>query len=87
VKEAQGIPPGRRQTFDEELFMWLGDEPAEVRQADAERIRDIAAELAYGFDALAQVGRAVTIFGSARTPSDHEHYRLVRSVAAALARG
>jgi uncharacterized protein (TIGR00730 family) len=64
--------------------MWLGDEPAEVRQADAERIRDIAAELAYGFDALAQVGRAVTIFGSARTPSDHEHYRLVRSVAAAL---
>jgi uncharacterized protein (TIGR00730 family) len=84
VKEAQAIPPDQGRTFDEELLMWLGDEPAEVREADAKRIRKIAAELAYGFAALAQIGRAVTIFGSARTPAGHEHYRLVRSVAAAL---
>ncbi len=67
-------------TFDEELLLWLGDEPAEVRAADAERIRDIAAEFARGFDALASVGRAVTVFGSARTPREHPDYALVREV-------
>jgi hypothetical protein len=30
-------------SFDEELFLWLGDEPTAVRAADAARIRDIAA--------------------------------------------
>jgi uncharacterized protein (TIGR00730 family) len=73
-------------TFDEELLLWLGDEPAEVRAADAERVRDIAAELAAGFDALANIGRAVTVFGSARTPSDHPHYALVREVGACVGR-
>ena len=42
----------RPQTFDEELLLWLGDEPPEVRAADTERIHHIAAELAMGFDAL-----------------------------------
>ncbi len=72
------------QTFDEELFLWLGDEPPEVRAADAERIREIAAEFARGFDALADLGPAVTVFGSARTPPGHASYELVREVAAAL---
>jgi uncharacterized protein (TIGR00730 family) len=74
------------QTFDEELFLWLEREPADVRAADAERIRDIAAEFARGFDALAGVGRAVTVFGSARTPADHPNYALARAVGAALGR-
>jgi uncharacterized protein (TIGR00730 family) len=71
-------------TFDEELLLWLGDEPAEVRAADAERIRDIAAELAMGFDALAHLTRAVTVFGSARTPRVHPHYALARELGACL---
>ena len=75
------------QTFDEELLLWLGDEPPDVRAADAERIRDIAAEFARGFDALAQVRRAVTVFGSARTPREHPDYALVREVGACLGRG
>lgn len=37
-----------------------------------------------GFDALAKLGRAVTFFGSARTPPSHPHYAMVRRVAAAL---
>jgi uncharacterized protein (TIGR00730 family) len=84
------VPPEPRrprthvQTFDEELFLWLGDEPAQVRSADAERIHDIAAEFARGFDALAGLGRAVTVFGSARTPPQHPDYELVREVARAL---
>jgi uncharacterized protein (TIGR00730 family) len=73
-------------TFDEELLAWLGDEPASVREADAQRIRQIAAELAHGFDVLADIGPAVTIFGSARTPPSHPDYALVRDVGAALGR-
>ena len=76
----------QRPTFDEELLLWLGDEPAEVRDADAGRVRAIAEELARGFDALAGVGRAVTVFGSARTPPDHPDYALVREVSACLGR-
>jgi len=72
------------QTFDEELLLWLGDEPPEVRAADAERIHDIAEELGRGFDALARVGRAVTVFGSARTPEGHPTYELARELGRCL---
>jgi uncharacterized protein (TIGR00730 family) len=57
-----------------------------VRAADAERVREIAAEFAMGFAALAPVTRAVTIFGSARTRPEHPDYALVREVAATLGR-
>src|ERR1700689_1392282 len=73
-------------TFDEELLLWLGDEPAGVRAADSLRVRDIAAEFARGFDALARIGPAVTVFGSARTPVEHPHYAMVREAAACLGR-
>lgn len=66
--------------------MWLGNEPAHVREGDAARIREIAAEFAIGFDALSRIGPAVTVFGSARTPPDDPHYGLIRAVAAALGR-
>jgi uncharacterized protein (TIGR00730 family) len=81
-----GQPPARPLTLDEELLLWLGDEPLEVRLADAGRVREIAAEFATGFGALAQLPRAVTVFGSARTPPAHPDYALVREVAAGLGR-
>ncbi|MGO9752639.1 MAG: TIGR00730 family Rossman fold protein [Solirubrobacteraceae bacterium] len=74
------------RTFDEELFLWLGDEPEAYRAADAQRIHRIAAEFAMGFDALADIGPAVTVFGSSRTPPEHPHYELVREIATALGR-
>ena len=74
------------QTFDTELLLWLGDEPGDVRAADAQRVREIAAEFAQGFTALAGVGAAVSVFGSARTPREHPHYALAREVGAALGR-
>ncbi len=77
-------PDADPPSFDEELLLWLGDEPAGVRAADAERVRDLAAEFALGFDALAEIGRAVTVFGSARTPPEHPHYTLAREVGARL---
>ena len=80
-----GREPGEQYepTLDEELLLWLGDESAEVRAADAARVHDIAGEFAAGFSALADVGPAVTVFGSARTPPEHPTYELVREVGAA----
>lgn len=83
--QSPSLPTSNHElTFDEELLLWLGDEPPEVRAADSQRIREIANEFAYGFDALAHVGRAVTVFGSARTPAEHPNYALVREVGACL---
>ena len=76
----------RALTLDEELLLWLGDEPADVRAADAERIRDVAEEFGKGFSALARIGPAVTVFGSARTPEDHPTYELARELGVALGR-
>jgi uncharacterized protein (TIGR00730 family) len=77
---------GSSPTFDEELLQWLGDESPRDRAADASLVREIAAEFAMGFDRLAGIGRAVTVFGSARTPREHPHYALMREVGAALGR-
>jgi uncharacterized protein (TIGR00730 family) len=49
-------------------------------------VREVAAEFARGFAALADVRRAVTMFGSARTPPEHPNYALAREVAATLGR-
>ena len=76
--------PERTPTFDEELLLWLEDETTDARVADAGRIHEISAEFARGFDALAGVRRAVTVFGSARTPREHPDYELVRAVARCL---
>jgi uncharacterized protein (TIGR00730 family) len=73
-------------TFDENLLEWLGDEPAAVREADAERLHEITAEFAKGFSALAGIGPAVSFFGSARTAPEHPHYLLIRELAAAVGR-
>jgi uncharacterized protein (TIGR00730 family) len=73
-------------TTDEELLLWLGDEPSSVRAADAERIERISEEIATGFDRLATLGPAVTFFGSARTPDTHPHYQQFREIAAAVGR-
>jgi len=39
-----------------------------------------------GFDAMARIGPAVTVFGSARTPERHPHYALARETGRQLAR-
>jgi uncharacterized protein (TIGR00730 family) len=71
-------------TPDEELLVFLETEGERVSAADAGRVLDIAAEFTEGFEALAEVGRAVSIFGSARTPEDHPYFTLVREIGACL---
>lgn len=68
----------RPRTLDEELLCRCL--PLLPKQ-DPARLRRIQAELASGFEALADVGKAVSIFGSARTPSGYPEYELARTVA------
>jgi len=48
---------------------------------DAARVVRISEELRGGFAALAHIGKAVSVFGSARTPADHPEYRQARDLA------
>ena len=52
---------------------------------DPWRVLRIQAEFVEGFGMLAELPRAVTVFGSARTPRDHPEYELGRELGAALA--
>ncbi|MGE5296897.1 MAG: TIGR00730 family Rossman fold protein [Solirubrobacterales bacterium] len=53
---------------------------------DLWRIFRIMAEFTEGYEELAAVGPAVSIFGSARTRPDHPHYKLAEETARRLAR-
>jgi uncharacterized protein (TIGR00730 family) len=70
-------------TSDEELL--AADTAAIVSQLDdAARIQRIRDELKTGFDRLGHVGKAVSIFGSARTPRTDPMYAKARETAAVL---
>ncbi|MBX3395884.1 MAG: TIGR00730 family Rossman fold protein [Phycisphaerae bacterium] len=50
------------------------------------RLFRIMAEFVDGFEAMSQVGKAISIFGSARTRPSAPHYKAAREVGARLAR-
>ncbi|CAA9442910.1 MAG: LOG family protein [uncultured Pseudonocardia sp.] len=52
---------------------------------DPWRVLRIQAEFVEGFGMLAELPRAVTVFGSARTPRDHPEYAAGRALGTALA--
>jgi uncharacterized protein (TIGR00730 family) len=52
--------------------------------SDQSRVDRIDDELRQGFEALAHVGKAVSIFGSARTPRDDPQYEQARRIARTL---
>jgi uncharacterized protein (TIGR00730 family) len=53
---------------------------------DPWRVQRITAEFVEGFGALAELGPAISVFGSARTPRDHPDYACAEQVGATLAR-
>lgn len=71
------------ETRDEELLCYLGPGPA-LAQADPERVQRIMDELSAGFSSLARVGKAVSVFGSARSAEDHPDYELAVAVSRRL---
>jgi uncharacterized protein (TIGR00730 family) len=66
-------------TTDEELLGAQGPTVA-TEHTEAERLARIRDELARGFDALGQITRGVSVFGSARIPPDDPRYALAREV-------
>ncbi|MHB1468513.1 MAG: LOG family protein [Solirubrobacteraceae bacterium] len=76
--------PAHALTFDQALFTWLGSRDG-MRQLEQHAAGTIAKELEEGFDALAGVERAITFFGSSRTPAGHPLYERVRELCAHIA--
>jgi uncharacterized protein (TIGR00730 family) len=52
--------------------------------SDAQRVLRIQDELRAGFTTLKHIGKAVSFFGSARTPRDHPRYQAAREMARTL---
>jgi uncharacterized protein (TIGR00730 family) len=77
------LTPRAPTNDDEELLD--AESPAIVSQFDDEaRLRRIQTELRRGFDAMSHIGKAVSVFGSARTPPDHPQYQQARTLARML---
>lgn len=73
-----------RPTEDEKLLTAPAQEAIPFTQTDPWRVMRIMGEFVEGFDALAGLGTAVTIFGSARTKPDQPHYQQATEVARLL---
>ncbi|RMH00054.1 MAG: TIGR00730 family Rossman fold protein [Chloroflexi bacterium] len=73
-----------KQTEDEKLLTVPVVEAVPFNQTDTWRVMRIMGEFVEGFDALADLGAAITIFGSARTKPDHPQYQAAVEVAQKL---
>jgi uncharacterized protein (TIGR00730 family) len=73
---------GKPATEDERL---LERPTADFLETDTWRALRILSEFVEGFDAMAKVGPAITVFGSARTKPDDPVYELARGIARRLA--
>ena len=74
----------QRSTTDQRLLDTRG--PTDWVHADPWRVLRIQAEFVEGFGSLAELGRAVSVFGSARTARDSPEYAQAVELGAALAR-
>ncbi len=76
-------PPRHPRSADEEL---LEAESSAIlaELTDAQRLLRIQDELRNGFHALSRIGKAVSIFGSARTPPGDPRYEQARALARRL---
>jgi uncharacterized protein (TIGR00730 family) len=72
-------------TEDEKLLQHPVDDAAAFTRSDPWRVMRIMSEFIEGFDALAEIQKGVTIFGSARTGPDDPQYRAARETARILA--
>ena len=80
--EPSGHIPG--STTDQRLLDRRG--PSDWVHTDPWRVLRIQSEFVEGFGLLAELPRAVSVFGSARTPREHPHYAAGVAIGAALAR-
>src|SRR5512135_1377821 len=91
-RASQARPKGWR-TEDEELLnrplpelpQARSPELAAFTHTDPWRVLRIQGEFVHGINALAEVGAAVAVFGSARFDANHPHYAAARALGRALA--
>ena len=76
------VPVGKGTT-DQRLLNSRG--PTDWVHTDTWRVLRIQAEFVEGFGALAELGPAIAVFGSARTPSDHADYAVAEKIGGKLA--
>jgi uncharacterized protein (TIGR00730 family) len=76
-------PHDQGTTTDQRLLDRRG--PSDWVHTDPWRVLRIQSEFVEGFGLLAELPRAVSVFGSARTPRDHPHYAAGVAIGAALA--
>jgi uncharacterized protein (TIGR00730 family) len=79
------VVPSQRPPADKMLLERSAIEEL-AHHADPWRVLRILSEFVEGFDALNEVGPAVTVFGSARATQDDPYYAAGRTLGAALAR-
>ena len=72
-------------TEDQRLLQPSLDDATSFRVSDPWRVMRITAEFVEGFDALADIQKGVTFFGSARTDPDDPQYRAALETARLLA--
>jgi len=67
-----------KTTTDQRLLDWRG--PTDWVHTDPWRVLRIQAEFVEGFGLLAELGTAVSVFGSARTPAGSPEYELAEQI-------
>ena len=77
-------PDARQPTSSDEELLEAGTSAIFSQLDDEARVERVAEELHFGFHALAHVGKAVSIFGSARTAAGHPEYEAARDIARRL---
>lgn len=75
----------RQPTQDEKLLEGAAPSIPPFTETDPWRVLRIMGEFVEGFETLAQIGPAVSLFGSARTKLSHPHYQAALETARLLA--
>src|SRR3954454_21294665 len=83
LRGGEPVPENEGTTTDQRLLDRRG--PTDWVHTDPWGVFRIQAEFVEGFGLLAELPRAVSVFGSARTPRDHPHYAAGVQLGAALA--
>jgi uncharacterized protein (TIGR00730 family) len=74
------MPAPRNPTSSDEEILCAGSAAVAATRSEAERLDRMREELAAGFELLADIDRAVCVWGSARTAPGHPEYELARGV-------
>ena len=83
-QEAEPLAGNRMKRTEDEKLLERPTRP-DFLDSDPWRSLRILSEFVEGFDALAEVGPAVSVFGSARTKPDHPMYAMARELGKMLA--